>query len=62
MIQTLTGHKDCVFSVCFSPDETKLVSGSDDEYIKIWNPISGDKLDSIHTGYTGDYWAGLQSV
>ena len=50
MIQTLTGHKDWVKSVCFSPDETKLVSGSYDEYIKIWNPISGDELDSIHTG------------
>ena len=52
MIQTLTGHKKQVRSVCFSPDETKLVSGSYDKYIKIWNPISGDEFDSIYTGDT----------
>ena len=29
-------HSDCVRSVVFSPDGTKIVSGSWDETIKVW--------------------------
>ena len=29
-------HSDCVRLVAFSPDGTKIVSGSDDETIKVW--------------------------
>jgi len=30
-------HSDCVESVAFSPDGTKIVSGSDDKTIKVWD-------------------------
>ena len=30
-------HSDCINSVAFSPDGTKIVSGSDDEMIKVWD-------------------------
>ena len=30
-------HSDCVRSVAFSPDGTKIVSGSDDKTIKVWD-------------------------
>jgi len=30
-------HSDCINSVAFSPDGTKIVSGSDDETIKVWD-------------------------
>jgi WD40 repeat protein len=30
-------HSSFVLSVAFSPDGTKIVSGSDDETIKVWN-------------------------
>ena len=30
-------HSDCIRSVAFSPDGTKIVSGSDDETIKVWD-------------------------
>ena len=29
-------HSDCIRSIAFSPDGTKIVSGSDDETIKVW--------------------------
>ena len=30
-------HSDCVRSVVFSPDGTKIVSGSYDKTIKVWD-------------------------
>ena len=30
-------HSDWIKSVAFSPDGTKIVSGSDDETIKVWD-------------------------
>ena len=37
-------HSDYIRSVAFSPDGTKIVSGSDDETIKVWD--SGAPLPS----------------
>ena len=30
-------HSDCIRSVAFSPDGTKIVSGSDDQPNKVWD-------------------------
>ena len=30
-------HSGCINSVAFSPDGTKIVSGSDDRTIKVWD-------------------------
>ena len=30
-------HSDTINSVAFSPDGTKIVSGSDDQTIKVWD-------------------------
>ena len=30
-------HSDLIRSVAFSPDGTKIVSGSDDKTIKVWD-------------------------
>ena len=35
-LKTLEGHSDWVESVAYSPDGTKIISGSDDTTIKIW--------------------------
>ncbi len=35
-LKTLKGHSKWVRSVAYSPDGTKIISGSDDETIKIW--------------------------
>ena len=41
LLEGLRGHTDKVKSVCFSPDGTKIASGSSDKTIKIWNPQDG---------------------
>ncbi len=35
-LKTLEGHSDDVESVAFSPDGTKIISGSVDKTVKIW--------------------------
>ena len=39
-------HSDSIFSVAFSPDGTKIVSGSRDETIKVWDAASFDLIES----------------
>ena len=36
-----TGHSDKVSSVWFSPDGSRIVSGSYDKTVRIWNPVTG---------------------
>ena len=50
-LSTLRGHADRVWSVCFSPDGTKIVSGSWDKTVLIWDAASGEQLCSLR-GHT----------
>ena len=52
-LQTLEGHSDYVFSVSFSPDGTKVASGSDDMTVKLWDVTSGECLQTLegHSNY-----------
>ncbi|KZV60619.1 WD40 repeat-like protein [Peniophora sp. CONT] len=43
-ILILTGHTGPVSSVVFSPDGTRVVSGSDDKTIRIWNAETGQAV------------------
>ena len=47
----LIGHKDAVLTVAYSPDGTRLVSGSWDNTVRIWNSRTGDLL-SILNGHS----------
>jgi len=49
--KTLSGHSEPVTSVAFSPDGQTLASGSWDETIKLWNPVSGECVKTF-TGHT----------
>ncbi|CAE6471887.1 unnamed protein product [Rhizoctonia solani] len=44
VLPPLKGHKDTVLSVQFSPDGTRIASGSIDSTIRIWNTKSGRNL------------------
>ena len=51
-LQTLTGHTDAVWSVAFSPDGQRIVSGSDDKTVKIWDANNGKELKTLTGHYT----------
>ncbi len=43
-IKVFQGHENKVNSVCFSPDGTKILSGSSDKTIRIWNVETGENI------------------
>ena len=40
-------HSDYVMSVAFSPDGTKIVSGSADRTIKVWDMVDWSRKDHL---------------
>jgi len=44
---SLTGHRDWVYCVALSPDQTKLASGSADGTVKLWNAANGRLLATL---------------
>jgi WD40 repeat protein len=46
-LQTLEGHHGSVSSVAFSPDGTRLASGSYDCTVKVWDAHSGQCLQTL---------------
>jgi WD40 repeat protein len=48
-VKQLIGHQNSIYSVRFSPDDTKLISCSRDTTIRIWKFKSGKEIGSIKT-------------
>jgi len=44
---TLTGHTKLVIVVAFSPDGRRIVSGSHDNLVKIWDIESGLEVSTL---------------
>jgi len=45
-VSTMEGHSDAVCSVAFSRDGKWIVSGSEDNLLKIWDTWTGDEVCS----------------
>jgi WD40 repeat protein len=52
---TLVGHTDIVWVANFSPDGTKVVTGSSDYTAKIWDVATGNLLKTL-VGHTNIVW------
>ena len=52
MLQTLEGHSGSVSSVAFSPDGQRVVSGSDDMTVRLWDAVTGAALQTLQ-GHLG---------
>ncbi|KAI0044175.1 WD40 repeat-like protein [Auriscalpium vulgare] len=50
--QTFCGHQDEVNSVCFSADGKRVVSGSDDGTIRVWDARTGQMVGGPFIGHT----------
>jgi WD40 repeat protein len=49
--QPLTGHESAVFSVAFSPDGQRIVSGSLDKTLRLWDANTGKAIGQPLTGH-----------
>jgi len=49
--ERVVGHTDSVTAVAYSPDGSRIVSGSDDNTLKIWDASSGKQLATL-SGHT----------
>ena len=49
----LQGHLVSVYSVAFSPDGRRIVSGSDDNTLRLWDAASGNTIGRPLRGHTG---------
>ncbi|KAF8714382.1 hypothetical protein AX14_009184 [Amanita brunnescens Koide BX004] len=54
ILPSLRGHDSSIFSVAFSPDGSKIVSGSDDKTIRVWDASTGVEILPPLRGH--DYW------
>jgi WD40 repeat protein len=52
VVEPLKGHTDSVWSVAFSPDGTRIISGSLDKTIRIWDVKTGEEVIEPLKGHT----------
>ena len=54
--ELVVGHTQDVWAVAYSPDGSRIASGSSDNTLKIWDANSGKELATF-SGHTDDVWA-----
>ncbi|KAG2070981.1 WD40 repeat-like protein, partial [Suillus decipiens] len=57
-VQTpLRGHTSPVSSVSFSPDGTRIVTGSRDKTVRLWDAATGQPVGEPLRGHTDSVWS-----
>ncbi len=51
-LHVLTGHRDALYGIAFSPDGSQLATAGYDRIIQIWNTTSGEILRTLK-GHNG---------
>ena len=47
LLHTMQGHKDCIYSVAWSPDGKLIASGSYDRLVKLWDAATGKEWKNL---------------
>ena len=55
-VNILKGHKGSVNAVCFSPDDSLLLSGSNDTELRLWKVNTGECIAIYDTLFNGLVW------
>jgi len=55
-VTQLSGHSDRVYSVSFSPDGSRIVSGSSDRSMRVWDVASGEEVTQL-SDHNGRVWS-----
>ena len=42
-------HKQEIYAICWSPDESRIASGSNDKRVLIWNAMTGEVIQELPT-------------
>ncbi|MDD9867044.1 MAG: hypothetical protein OXS32_11905, partial [Verrucomicrobiales bacterium] len=51
-LRDLTGHRDALYGIAFSPDGNQLATAGYDRIIQLWDPASGERLRTLK-GHNG---------
>ena len=43
-VATLKGHSEAVYSMAFSPDGSRIASGSGEKTVRVWNRLTREDL------------------
>jgi WD40 repeat protein len=44
LLRSFVGHEDFIMSAAFSPDSRRIVSGSNDQTVRVWNVADGSEV------------------
>ena len=47
ILDHIIGHSGCVTSVSFSPDGNRIVSGSNDQTLRVWDATTGAIISTM---------------